>query len=73
MPWIRDSYGDLTERRIPDIGLEPDIYDRPPRLFCDICGEGIYDGEEYYDINGDITLCENCMNEARRYAGVDYD
>ena len=69
MPWIRDSYGDLTERRIPDYGEQKDA---PVVLYCDECGEDIREGEEYYSIGG-MTVCEDCMNAARRYAGVDYD
>lgn len=70
MPWIRDSYGDLTERSIPDADLEPQ--DSPVLYYCDECGAEIREGEEYYSIDG-MKICENCMDSARRYAGVDYD
>lgn len=33
-----------------------------PYCQCDMCGEPIYDGEDYWDINGDI-VCEDCLLE----------
>ncbi len=32
---------------------------------CDICGEGIYDDEEYYS-NGDMIMCCGCYAEFYR-------
>lgn len=32
---------------------------------CMNCGEFIYEGEEYYDIDGKI-LCENCISECKK-------
>lgn len=29
---------------------------------CDFCGGNIYEGEEYYDFNGEIR-CEFCVDE----------
>lgn len=72
MSWITDSAGNSVLREIPErMDYDPD--NRPPRLFCTECDCEIADGEEYYDIAaGAHILCENCMNEARRYAGVEY-
>lgn len=37
---------------------------------CDECGEPIYVGEKYYDIE-DIVVCENCIEEFARTGEVD--
>lgn len=37
---------------------------------CDICGEGIYDGEEYYQINND-NICKFCIEDFRKTAEID--
>ena len=34
---------------------------------CAWCGESIYEGDECYDINGEI-VCENCIENAKRRA-----
>lgn len=42
-----------------------------PVLHCAGCGDGIYEGEEYYEIDGK-TLCLNCMEmRYQRYAYSD--
>ena len=43
---------------------------RQPRVFtdCDWCGAEIQEGDEYYDIHGEI-LCAECVNECRKEAG----
>ena len=46
---------------------------------CDICGNEIYEGQEYYNFNGDI-YCEQCFDEmqsdekreCKRIAGEEY-
>ena len=40
-----------------------------PRKYtdCDWCGKSIIEGDEYYDVHGEI-LCMDCMSECRRYA-----
>lgn len=40
-----------------------------PRIFttCDWCGKTILDGDEYFDVHGEI-LCDECMSDCRRYA-----
>lgn len=40
--------------------MNPPEYE--PNLPCDHCGKGIYEGEEYYSINGE-NLCEDCVSE----------
>ena len=37
---------------------------------CSECGNPIYNGQSYYEIN-DMKLCEDCMNNYRRI--MDYD
>lgn len=37
---------------------------------CDECGDAIYDGEGYYDIDG-RKICETCMDGYHRI--MDYD
>lgn len=29
--------------------------------YCDICGEPIYEGDYYYEFDGDGVYCENCV------------
>lgn len=44
-----------------------------PVLECDLCGEGIFEGEEYYGIGGD-TYCETCVNTRKFIAEAkDYE
>lgn len=33
-----------------------------PFCQCDFCGEDIYEGEDFYDFDGDI-VCENCERD----------
>lgn len=42
-----------------------------PRKYtdCDWCGTEIQDGDEYYEIHGEI-LCAECVNECRKEAGA---
>ena len=49
--------------RCPD-APEPPIYD-----YCESCGEPIYDGDEYYDID-DHKFCEACVRGGYRTAEV---
>ena len=70
MSWIKGLGGEPTSRPIPDASLEPP---EPPVLFvCCDCGEEIRSGDEYYDVYDDI-YCASCMEDKRRYAGVDYE
>lgn len=34
---------------------------------CEWCGEKIYEGEEYYDFDGD-KVCESCVSACRKFA-----
>ncbi|PRR70887.1 hypothetical protein [Clostridium thermopalmarium] len=34
---------------------------------CSECGCNIYEGDEYYDING-LILCQNCLSDYKREA-----
>lgn len=46
---------------------EPPIYAK-----CEICGEPIYDGDEYFELDGH-NYCEACVNGSYRTAEVDYE
>ena len=45
-----------------------------PEVFgeCDGCGNEIYDGDEYYEIDGKI-YCEDCIIDFRKTAEVEID
>lgn len=45
---------------------EPPIYSK-----CEICGEPIYDGDEFYQID-DHDYCESCVFESYKTAEVDF-
>lgn len=38
-----------------------------PVLYCDKCGDGIYEGDAYYKIDGN-NVCDNCLENYRRTA-----
>ncbi len=37
---------------------------------CDICGEEIYEGDDYYSIEGDY-ICTSCIDDFRKTAEID--
>ena len=39
---------------------------------CDCCGSEIYDGDYYYEIDGNI-YCKRCIEESKMIADVDYE
>lgn len=52
-----------------DIGHEPPL--DPPEaeeaeaaIYCDECGEPIYEGEDYYEIR-EVVYCERCIEDMR--------
>lgn len=49
---------------IPDCMYDYRREEPPAKIVdvCDFCGGNIYEGEEYYDFNGDIR-CELCVDE----------
>ena len=49
----------------------PRVFRYSPRTYttCDWCGKSIIEGDEYYDIHGEI-LCAECVNECRKEAGA---
>lgn len=50
--------------RCPNSPPPPVVY------FCCQCGNGIYEGEEFYAIN-DERWCEECVNDCRTTAEMD--
>ena len=47
--------------RCPNAPESPIVYE------CSCCGESIYEGDTYYDINDDVW-CEECILDARKEA-----
>ncbi len=54
--------------------LEPPNKEVIPALECFFCEEGIYEGEEYYVING-FDCCEECLNALFKFTAevTDYE
>lgn len=52
----------------------PNADDQDPPVFakCEICGEPIYDGDEYYEID-EKPYCEACVYGCYRTAEVEND
>ena len=48
----------------------PNAPEPPVVCVCSQCGEGIYEGDEFYDIHGE-EWCENCIEDCVRTAEVD--
>ena len=44
-------------------GLGTDVYNKDEYIVCccDECGEPIYDGEKYYELNGE-AICGDCVD-----------
>lgn len=51
----------------PHLSQCPNAPEPPIVCECSCCGEPIYGGDEYYDINGDVW-CEECILDARKEA-----
>lgn len=45
-----------------------EYYGRKEIDMCENCHGSIYDGEEYYDVDGTI-ICKQCMNDFKKIAG----
>lgn len=52
-PWIGDDDYGASKRELVHV--------------CECCDAGIYEGEEYYDIEGYI-VCEACIHEYKKTA-----
>ena len=59
----------LVLARLEDGYLEPEDDRREVCCTCSTCEADIREDDEYYDLLG-MSICENCMQEARRYAEV---
>lgn len=58
----------MTMERLSKYSWDP--YDTPepePVMICSECGEGIYEGEPFWRINGDC-ICEKCMDDKKDFA-----
>lgn len=51
----------------PERPLDPPEDTRKPVYKCPLCGWGIYEGEDYYDIPGLGPCCETCISDAKCY------
>lgn len=51
----------------PERPLDPPEDTRKTVYKCPLCGWGIYEGDDYYDIPGLGPCCETCITEARCY------
>jgi hypothetical protein len=51
----------------PHLSSCPDAPEPPIVYECSCCGEPIYEGDIYYDINDDVW-CEECILDARKEA-----
>lgn len=47
----------------------PHVPDPKPVYYCDSCGEGIFDGDEYVEFF-DNRICKACMDKNRKYASA---
>ena len=56
-------YNDIPERPI-----NPPEDTRAVVYKCEICGEEILEGDDYYDIPGYGICCEDCIKETKRYS-----
>ncbi len=51
--------------------LEPPDYEAHAVFSCDYCYRGLYEGDEYYDIEGEV-YCEDCLKDNfRKFATSD--
>lgn len=57
-------------RRTPCHPRCPNANEPPVVCKCDICGDGIYDGDAFYVI-GELNVCEDCVDNSKTYAEID--
>lgn len=62
-------YNSLILARLEDSYLEPEEDRRRICGTCSICTGDIREDDEYYELLGE-TVCDECMQEAHRYAEV---
>lgn len=41
----------------------PNTPEPKPIMRCADCGEGIYDGDEYYDVGDGCGICKECIED----------
>ena len=44
------------------VWLEPPDYETNAIFKCDYCYEGIYEGDSYYEIEGEV-YCKDCLDD----------
>lgn len=43
--------------------------DEPRVCFqCDDCGEDIYEGDDFYEVDNETNYCEDCMHDRKKEA-----
>ena len=52
---------------VPERSLEPPEPTLRKVYTCELCGEPIYEGEDYYYIEGFGYCCEPCIDDSKRY------
>ena len=51
----------LVCRQHPCHPMCPNAPEPKPVMFCSECGEGIYSGDDYYDIGDGLGICKECI------------
>ena len=51
----------MSAKKLP-VTFVQSIAEQDERLFCDVCGQGIY-GDFYVDKHYGITYCETCSSQ----------
>lgn len=51
---------------IPERNLNPPEDTRRVAYSCELCEEPIYEGDDYYDIDGIGRCCEECIEGSKR-------
>lgn len=55
-----------TDNPVRDAERYQQKLDDAPHIYCDICGETLYEGDTYYDIGGEMWCPECLKRELKR-------
>lgn len=61
----------MSYYNLPENHLNPPEDDREIVYVCEMCGEEIREGDDYYDIEGFGPCCEDCITSSRHIAELD--